>query len=76
VLRSIELLETLAERWSDSFAWPEPFALEAQTCGFPNAGWVQVIRKLTLCYELVADFADLYRTYGAAPVSQRKRKSK
>lgn len=76
LLRSIELLETLAERWSQSFAWPEPFALEAQSCGFPNAAWVQATRKLTLCYELVADFGDLYRTYSAAPKSSRKRRSK
>jgi hypothetical protein len=76
VLRSIKLLETLAERWSESFAWPEPFTLEAQTCGFPNAAWVQATRKLTLCYELVADYGDLYRTYGAAPTTSRKQRSK
>ena len=71
-LRSIKLLETLAERWADSFAWPEPFTLEAQTCGFPNAGWVQATRKLAVCYELFADFGDLYRTYGATSKSSRK----
>jgi len=72
VARSIKLLETLAERWAEAFAWPEPFTLEAQTCGFPNAGWVQATRKLTVCYELFADFGDLYRTYGAAPASKSK----
>ena len=71
-VRSIKLLETLAERWADSFAWPEPFTLEAQTCGFPNAGWVQATRKLAVCYELFADFGDLYRTYGATSKSSRK----
>ena len=76
MLRSIKLLDTLAERWSESYAWPKSFTLEAQTCGFPNAAWVQATRKLTLCYELVADYGDLYRTYGAAPTTSRKRKSK
>ena len=77
VAHSIQLLETLARRWAETFAWPEPFTLEAQSCGFPNAAWVQATRKLTVCYELFADFSDLYRTYGAAaPTSRRKRKSK
>jgi hypothetical protein len=75
VSRSIKLLETVAERSSDAFAWPEPFTMEAQTCGFPNAAWVQETHKLTVCYELAADFSDLYRTYGAVPTSSRKRKS-
>ena len=74
--RFIKLLETVAGRTSEALAWPKPFALEAQTCGFPNAAWVHETRKLTVCYELVADFADLYRTYGAAPTSSRKQKSK
>jgi len=76
VARSIQLLETLARRWGASFAWPAPFTLETQTCGFPNAAWVPTTRKLTVCYELFADFADLYRTYGAAPTSRRKTKIK
>jgi hypothetical protein len=29
-----------------------------------------------LCYELAADFAELYRDYGGAPAKSRKRKSK
>ena len=37
-----------------------------QSCGFPNARWDLQTRKLTLCYELATDFADLYRGYGPA----------
>ena len=36
-----------------------------QSCGEPNARWDLATRKLTLCYELAVEFADLYRTYGA-----------
>jgi hypothetical protein len=61
---SIRLLETVAEHSADAFAWPTPFTLEMQTCGFPNARWDLSMHKLTLCYELGADFADLYRAYG------------
>ncbi len=76
VARSVMLLETLVERSAETLAWPQPFTLEAQTCGFPNAAWVQATHKLTLCYELAADFGDLYRTYGAEPKNSRKRKPK
>jgi hypothetical protein len=64
VARSIRLLETVAEHAADDFAWPMPFTLEMQSCGYPNARWDLPTHKLTLCYELAADFADLYRAYG------------
>jgi hypothetical protein len=82
-LRSIQLLETVAEHTAEAFAWPAPFTLEMQTCGFPNARWALPTHKLTLCYELAADFAELYTTYGTAAAQTRraappprKRKSK
>jgi hypothetical protein len=78
--RAIRLLEVVAERSADQLAWPAPFTLEMQSCGFINARWLASARKLTLCYELAADFAELYRDFGAvAPnnkTSDKKRKSK
>jgi len=38
--------------------------LEMQSCGSPNAGWDPATHKLTVCYELAGDFAELYRGYG------------
>jgi hypothetical protein len=76
--RAVRLLERPAERVSEEFAWPAPFTLEIQTCGFINARWVRSTRKLTLCYELAQDFADLYREFNLVkpmPVN-RKRTSK
>jgi Putative metallopeptidase len=64
VARSIRLLDTVAEHAADDFAWPMPFTLEMQSCGSPNARWDLATHKLTLCYELARDFADLYRDYG------------
>jgi hypothetical protein len=61
---SIRLLETAAEHAADEFAWPAPFTLEMQSCGNPNARWDLPTHKLTVCYELATDFADLYRAYG------------
>jgi hypothetical protein len=75
IARSIRLLEPVAERSAELVAWPAPFSLEMQTCGFINARWDRTTRKLTLCYELAQDFADLFREYGNERLD-RSRKSK
>jgi Putative metallopeptidase len=74
--RDLRLLEAVAERAEDNLAWPAPFALEMQSCGFINARWVVTTRKLTLCYELAADFAELYRDFDLPRTAKNKRKSK
>jgi len=76
IARAIKLLEPVAQLAADELAWPAPFVLEMQSCGMINAAWVASTRKLTLCYELAADFAELYRVYGTAPMGSRKRKSR
>jgi hypothetical protein len=81
VASSIRLLETVAEHAADEFAWPAPFTLEMQSCGNPNARWDLPTHKLTVCYELAAEFADLYRAYGdvradgSATMDSSKRKT-
>ena len=64
--RSILLLETVAGHATDQLVWPAPLTLEMQTCGFPNARWDIRSRQVILCYELGADFAELYREFGEA----------
>jgi Putative metallopeptidase len=66
ISRAINLLENVAHYTSNRLAWPAPFTLEMRTCGSPNAAWVPSELKLTLCYELGPDLADLYRTFGDA----------
>ena len=66
VALSIRLLETVAEHASDEYAWPVPFTLEMQSCGYPNARWDLATHKLIVCYELANEFADLYRGYSGA----------
>jgi hypothetical protein len=66
VASSFRLLETVAERAANEFAWPAPFTMELQSCGFPNARWDLAAHKLTVCYELAAEFAD--------PLSQLRRR--
>jgi hypothetical protein len=66
ISRAFNLLENVAHHASDLLAWPAPFTMEMRTCGSPNAAWVPSELKLTLCYELGPDLADLYRTFGDA----------
>jgi Putative metallopeptidase len=75
-LRSVGLLEAIADRAASAIAWPEPFTVEAQSCGYLNAAWIPDKHKLFLCYELAADFADLYRGYGETRQSGRTRKAR
>ena len=71
VARSIRLLQTVTEHVADEFVWPMPFTLEMQSCDGPNARWDLATHKLTLCYELAAEFADLYRDYGEVRAATR-----
>ncbi len=73
-LRAMAVLETVAAQMADTYAWPAPFTIEAESCGFPNAQWLPRAGKLTLCYELAAEFGDLYRGYGDRPASGATRK--
>jgi hypothetical protein len=72
--RTLKLLETVAGFSADELAWPLPFTLEMQSCGFINARWNDETRKLTLCYELAADFAELGRDYGKILVAKQQSK--
>jgi hypothetical protein len=74
--RSIRLLDGVAAQSSALVVWPAPFSLEMQACGFINAKWNQPTHKLTLCYELAEDFAELYRDYGIPRPNSRARKSR
>lgn len=73
----VQMLETVADRATETLSWPAAFTLETQACGFINARWVQSTRKLTLCYELAADFSELYRDFGSVvTAANHKKKSK
>jgi len=60
-LRAVRLLETVAERAAEEYVWRAPFTLEMRTCGHPAAHWDVSTRRLTLCYEMAEEFAQLYR---------------
>jgi hypothetical protein len=62
--RTIGMLELVAELAADRYVWRHPIAIEMQTCGTPNADWDLQGHRIVMCYEMAADFADLYRGYG------------
>jgi hypothetical protein len=76
--RRIRMLEMVVDVTSNNLAWPKPFVVEWQACGVINAHWVVDTRRLTLCYELAQDFAQLYRDFNVEPqpIAKSKRKSK
>ena len=59
----IRLLETLAEHLSDAYAWRGPVGFEMTNCTEPGAYWDLPLRKVIVCYELAADYVDLFRGY-------------
>jgi hypothetical protein len=63
--RSIRLLETIAAKAADHYRWPRPLAVEMKSCGVPSAQWSFRSATITLCYEMAAELAHLYRDYGA-----------
>ena len=71
-MQSIQLLETVAQRISDTYALRAAFTIEARACGSPGAEWNLETRTLVVCHEMAEDFATLHLHYGArARVAQR-----
>lgn len=61
--RAIQMLESVAMLEANEYTWRQPFTIEMQSCGSPNANWDLATRRLTLCYEMAAEFSQLYRGY-------------
>lgn len=60
-IESLRLLDTVAERAASRYAWSAPLTLAARSCGESDAHWNHPTRTLLLCYEMIAEFAELYR---------------
>jgi hypothetical protein len=64
--RELKMLEVIAGYLSERFVFPRgPVGLEAKECNTPGAFWDLKARKIYVCYELAADFIDMYRAYSA-----------
>ena len=58
-VQSVALLEWAGEYAAENFAWPAPLRLVAEECGEVNAFWDPSARQITLCYEILAEWAEL-----------------
>ena len=67
--RTTGIMERVAERLADLYAWRTPFSIEARTCGAPGATWNIPEHKVILCYELAEEFVQLYKAHGEAPLA-------
>ena len=56
-----QLLEIVAEDINRSFNLPRPVLFEVVACEEANAFWDPEMATMQLCYELLTDYADLYR---------------
>ncbi|MEO1494002.1 MAG: DUF4344 domain-containing metallopeptidase [Pseudomonadota bacterium] len=61
LLRQSEILEAVAEEVADTYVLAPGLTIEAARCDEPNAFWDPGLRTVTLCYEILEDFADLAR---------------
>jgi hypothetical protein len=60
-IRSMRILETVAELAAERYLWPHRLTLEMLPCGQPDAHWNSPSRTLMVCYEMAQDFLELYR---------------
>jgi hypothetical protein len=60
-IRSMRILETVAELAAERYLWPHRLTLEMLPCGQPDAHWNSPSRTLMVCYEMAQDFLQLYR---------------
>ena len=67
--RTTEIMERVAERLADLYAWRKPFTIEARTCGAPGATWSIPEHRVILCYELADEFVQLYKAHGEEPLA-------
>lgn len=54
-----KLLDDMAYYAQVNFDWPEPIEIKAEECGEANAFWDPETRTAILCYEILAEWADM-----------------
>ena len=62
--KTIGMMEMLADYAANRFVWRRPITFDVQACGQPDLHWDLSLQKIIVCYEIVQDFANLYRGYG------------
>lgn len=60
ILRGSEVMELVAEEMDDLYRLPNPVTFKSESCGTANAFWDPQAREVTICYELLEAFAQIY----------------
>ena len=63
-LKTLGMMEMLADYAANRFVWRRPIVFDVKSCGEPDLHWDISVQKILVCYEIVQDFANLYRGYG------------
>ena len=72
-LRATGMVEMVAEYAASRFVWRRPITFDVKSCGQPDLHWELSTQHILICYEMVADFGQLYSGYGLsknAPTAQ------
>jgi hypothetical protein len=69
VFRATAMMDRVAARMADLYAWRKPFAMEVQSCGDSGANWDVQQHKIVVCYELAEEFVQLYKAHGEDPLA-------
>jgi len=67
--RATGMMERVADRMTDQYAWRKSFAIEAKSCGTSGANWSIPQHKVIVCYELADEFVQLYKLHGEEPLA-------
>jgi hypothetical protein len=70
--KDLQFLERIATMATDAYVWRRPLAMKMETCGKVNAWWNERNGKITVCYELVAEFAQLYMQFMGDPAMEKR----
>ena len=66
-IKNEKLLEKAADDLNKALSLPNDIYLRSKDCGEPNAEFDPSIQSITVCYELMEHFYDLYRSEGMKP---------
>jgi Putative metallopeptidase len=67
------LLENLSDYAVNTFQWNDNLTFVMKTCGQSNANWDPFTRRVTLCYEMAQELAELYVKYGKGMKPAKKK---
>ncbi|MEP6903387.1 MAG: DUF4344 domain-containing metallopeptidase [Actinomycetota bacterium] len=72
-IKNEKLLEKAADNLNRALSLPNDINLRSKDCGEPNAEFDPQIQSITVCYELMEHFYNLYRSDGMKPEDADKK---